>query len=600
MPVVPHPAPEIEDGAEPASPVATHPRRTGYPGCWAEGFSVSAVAVLLTVWANRSVLGGLSTTLGGDLGDPVYFAWQLAWVRHAVLTDPAALWTTPAFLRAPDNLAYTDAVLGYTPLGLLLPGGQLGAVTLLNLATLAAMALSIIGGYALARAMGGGALAGAVAGLAFGFAPWRITQTIHINVLSTGGIALCLALLARGNGWSLRDGWRPERMSWRWVAAGWAVACYQLTFGWALGIWFAYTVAIPMLLWSAGWLLLGRRRARLPRALLLAHGLGGAAFGATALLLLRPYLRVLAAHPEVHRGEDWLPLFSPPWRGLLTAPEQDLFWGPRQVVWRQTLTWLPEMAMSPGLILVGLALLGTVVSIWPWRRRLGLIVVSGVLAVLAMGTAFPLGHGRWTYLLLFRHLPGWSALRTPGRLMIWVTLCLALLAAGAVVAVYRAMHAFWAERGPQTVRRAGAVAAVVLVAAFPAAIVMEGRNTIPHWQVPTAPLALQVLRQPLLVLPATQIGDYQVMLWDTDGWPVLANGYSSFDPPVQAALRTEAAGFPDASSVAALRARGIRSVLLVPSRAAGTVWAQAAERPVTGLRITRSVLGDAVVYELSP
>jgi len=556
-------------------------------------------AVALACWTNRSAIEGLTTTVAGDLGDPLYFAWQLAWVRHALGTDPGSLlWTTPAFQGARDNLAFTDTVLGYTPLGLFVGDGQAGALALLNLAWLASCSFAIMGGYVLARAMRVGRFAALVSAAGFGFAPWRIQQIIHINVVSVGVIALALGLLARGNGWSLRDGWQPERMSWRWIAAGWAAACYQLTFGWAVGIWFVYSVGIPMLLWTAGWLLLGRRRARLTRPVLLAHGLGGLAFAVTGWLLLRPYLRVIAAHPEAKRGENWLPLFSPPWRGLLTAPPNDWFWADRQVDWRTTLTWPPEMILSPGIVLVVLALTGVGFSVYPWRRRLLLALATAVLVVLAMGTAFPLGHGEWTYLPLFRHAPGWSALRTTGRLIIFVTLGLCLLAAGAVSRFYREVRPARPLRG--RVRTGGAVVAALLAVVPAGAVVVEGLNVVPHWTVPTSPVRLASFPQPVLLLPSDIVGDYHMMLWGTEGWPLLANGSSGFDPPNQTQLRSEAASFPDSGSVEALRRRGIRTVVIIRSRAVGSMWATAPDRPIDGLDLTRADFGDAVVYTLRP
>ena len=585
--------------APPAAP--RRARGSGYPALplrW-EVPAVVLAAVLVVGWTNRATLSGLTTTAGGDLGDPLYFAWQLAWVRHALTSDPGGLWTTPAFLQAPDNLAFTDTVLGYTPLGLILPGGQSGALALLNLAGLTAAVLAVVGGYALARAMGSGRFAALVAGAGAGFAPWRIEQSIHINVISTGGIALSLALLSRGNGWSLRHGWRPERMSARWIAAGWAVAAYQLTFGFATGIWFLYSLAVPMALWALGWLISGRRRARVPRAVLVAHGLGGLAFLLTLGLLLRPYLRVVDAHPEAKRGEAWLPLFSPPWRGLLTAPAEDWFWGGRQATWRGELSWPPEMILSPGIVLLVLAATGVVFSIWPWRRRLGLLLATVVVGILSLGTAFPWGHGEWTYLPLYRYAPGWSALRTPGRLMIWVTLGLCLLAAGAVARFYRELRpARLSGARPRTLVMAGTAA---LLAVAPAGVVVgEGLSTQPHWPVARSPVRLAAFRQPILLLPTDLIGDYHMMLWQTEGWPVLANGSSGFDPPAQTGLRADAATFPDAVSVAALRARGILTVVLVRSRTPGGPWAGAADVPVTGLGITRRDFGDAVVYGLSP
>jgi hypothetical protein len=89
-----------------------------------------------------------------------------------------------------------------------------------------------------------------------------------------------------------------------------------------------------------------------------------------------------------------------------------------------------------------------------------------------------------------------------------------------------------------------------------------------------------------------------MMLWSTEGWPVLANGSSGFDPASQTRLRTAAATFPDAASVAALRASGVASVVLVRSRSTGSAWEGAADRAVAGLGIRRADLGDGVVYDL--
>jgi hypothetical protein len=563
-----------------------------------EALTVGLASLALTVATNVDQLRYLTTTAAGDLGDPLYFAWQLAWVAHAMRTDPSGIWTTNAFSQAPDNLAFTDTVLGYAPLGVLMPGGQSGALAQLNLALLLATALAVVGAYALARAMGAGKVGALVAGAGFGFAPWRLQQVIHINVVSTGGIALALAFLARGNGWSLRHGWCPERMDRRWICAGWAAACYQLTFGFATGIWFAYSLALPMLAWAVGWLVLGRRRVRrLPIDVLVPHGVGGAAFLFTAVLLVQPYLRVIAAHPEVQRGRIWLPLFSPPWRGLVTAPDSDIFWAGRQVGWRSAMSWPPEMVLSPGVVLVTLAGAGLFWSVWPWRRRLGLAVATAMVTLLALGTNAP-GGGRVTYLPLFDHAPGWEALRTPGRLIIWVTLGLCMLAAGAVARCYQEIRGRLGRPTWTTTAGALALALPVLGALPAAAVVYEGRNQVPHWPVAVSPVRLTALRAPLLLLPTDNVGDYHMMLWSTEGWPVLANGSSGFDSVQQVALRTAALGFPDAASVAALKARGVLTVVVIRSRAIGSQWAGAADTPVTSLALRRTDLGDAVVFDL--
>ena len=80
-------------------------------------------------------------------------------------------------------------------------------------------------------------------GAATRYAPWLLAQAGHLHVLSNGGIPLALAMLARGHGWSLRHGYRPERRHDGWVVAGWLVAAWQLSLGFGIGLPFAYFLA---------------------------------------------------------------------------------------------------------------------------------------------------------------------------------------------------------------------------------------------------------------------------------------------------------------------------------------------------------------------
>jgi hypothetical protein len=233
-----------------------------------------------------------------------------------------------------------------------------------------------------------------------------------------------------------------------------------------------------------------------------------------------------------------------------------------------------------------------VVSVWTLRRRVVLAAAVAVTAVLCLGVTAP-GSGRYTYLPLFHTLPGWDALRTPGRLIIWVTLGLCLLAAGAVSRVV--------EFARERLSGRTAIAAAVCAAILPVSMVLyEGHGEVPNWPVGQQPVALADLPAPVLVLPSAQVADYHVMLWSTAGFPLLTNGDSGFNPNSQIAMRVEALPFPDQKSVTMLRERGVRTVVIVRTRAVGTPWEGAAERPVDGLGITREDLGDAVVYQLSP
>jgi hypothetical protein len=578
---------------------------------------VTLLASALTAVMNLPMLRALRTAVPHDTGDPLYFAWQLSWIGHALATDPTSLYRPPLYLGADNNLAYTDAVIGYTPLAWALGSGAgaEGAVRLVNAAVLMSIVMSFLGAYALARVLGSGIPGALLAGAGFAFAPWRLEQITHINVMSTGVAALALAALCRGHGWSLRTRWRPERVHAGWILTGWLLAAVQLTYGFAGGVMFGWVLALTVGLGLLGTWLRFRRTGgsstpsrRTLRAAALSESVGGLTFAVVGLILARPYFWVVEQFPEARRDESWL-FLSPPWRGLLTAPDTNLWWGERHAAWRKELVWVPEMVLLPGFVLIGVAVLGLALSAWPLRRRLGLLLALTILVVLSLGIRFP-GDGKYTYLPLYHHLPGLDALRTPGRLVIWITLGLGLLGAGAVTLLSdrarELLDRLAAANRTRPERRGRAGAALLTIAtavtavgltAPAVAVTLEGRGNVTMQEVSFPAGDLNALPQPVLVLPFDTFRDYHVMAWQTDGWPRLANGSSSFEPAYQVNLRKALASFPSAGSLAEVRRRGIATVVVVPSWAPGTPWAGAATASIDGLGISRSQVGNLVVFD---
>jgi hypothetical protein len=305
------------------------------------------------------------------------------------------------------------------------------------------------------------------------------------------------------------------------------------------------------------------------------------------------------------------------------------------------------MVVSPGIILALVAVAGILFSSWAMRRRLLVGLYTLVMTALAFGTAFPWWEGRYTFMIAYNHLPGWNSTRTPGRLIIWVTLGLCLLAAGFVShltdkvlalprrgvladvpcppappaprsaaedAEERSLDVFGDDaddafargitprpprphlaRGP---RWLGAALAVVLCLPA-AAVVWEDRSRIPQWEIYRPPVPLAALPTPTFIWPTSQVIDYYFMLWQADGWPVIANGDSGFYPKFQVELQDKTKDFPDAASVAYLRAKGIKSVMIIQYQLDDDEL-DSLTKPLDGLDITREVVEDGVVYDLRP
>jgi MFS family permease len=539
-----------------------------------------AGACLLVVVMHWPLVLHLETTIPRDLGDPLAEAWQVAWDGHALADQPLHFFQSNQFWPFHDTLAFSDALLGYAPAGLL-GSGPGAAVARYDLLFLFAYALAFAGAYLLGRELGLGPGGAAVAGAAFAFAPYRLEQDGHMQVISSGGIPLAFALGVRG--------YRRRRLG--WLFAGWAIAAWQLSLGFTLGLPLAYLLAS---LWVAAaliWLRLDRPR--LDRGLAVATLAGAAIFVLAGIVLSRPYIRVADEHPEARRTPAEVePYSGPPWI-FLVAPEENLAWGGATAPLRDDLSNIPEKTLFPGLAILTLAIVGLSSPAYPrWLRR-GLGVGVVVISVLALGFRES-GGVLWPYRLVYDLLPGWDAIRVPGRLVVFSSLGLALLAgAGAQRAMRRSERWIAARWGP------AAVAAVAVLA-----IAVEGRglpfdpfDNQAQPRVPVPPPSISAIPAPQLHLPAERPCDNRrYILWSTEGFPKLVNGRSSFQPAFTARLIKRMRSFPDRGTAARLSRLGVRSVILHTSRARGTPLEGAAKRPVEGLPISRRRRDGLVVY----
>jgi hypothetical protein len=679
-------------------------------------------------------------TLPQDLGDPSRQAWQMSWLGHILITDPIRLWQSNAYFPAADAFAFGDSLLGYSLAGMLGTGPS-AAILRYNIVFVLAHALLVIGAYALVRQLGARRTGAAVAAVAFAYAPWRLAQEGHLDIISAGGIPLALAMLARGHGYSLRYGLRAERRSAAWAITGWLVAIWQLTLGFSLGIPFAYVLGLLLIclflagvvhhlrplpkkdrvpapppkddkspatktpaaktpiaetpaiktpiaetpaakspvaetpakesgkpaavpesgkapppasigkvqplsetgraqeiakageplkdtavqpaldLSKADVLESPRRRktlrfrrffrflrffrrptapvrpatSRKPRrkpliGVLLTNVniMGATIFTAVGILIAVPYIR----RDDTGSRLEEINFFSPPLQSLLIGPAESRVWGAAHETPRSSLGWAAEMSLLPGFTLYALALAGLFLSIWRLRHRLLLVTGLAAVIVLTLGTNF--FDGRWTYMPLFGHFPASFDLRIPGRLMLWVTLLLAILAAGAVDDFVRRAEHLAAQRippWPGPWLRLATLIPLFLVA-------LEGWNSTAHPIVPAQPTALRTVPGPMLVLPTADLTDQTVQLWTTSKFQDVTNGGGTFNARTQTELRAKVATFPDAASVAYLDSLGVRRVLLLSDHIAGTSWEDAGDLPVESLGLRREDVPGAVIFTL--
>jgi hypothetical protein len=577
----------------PPSPSERTRRWPPSPTLGAREVALAALAgVLLALATSWPLALHLGSRIAPDLGDPVRTAWQIAWVGHALAHDPLHLFDANAFYPRPLSLAFSDSLLGYGPAGLI-GSGTVAALVRYNLLFLLAWSLCFLGAYLLARELGLGRLGAAAAGIAFAYAPYRVTEAGHLHVISSGGIPLALFLLLRGY----------RRSSRGLLAAGWLAAAWQISLGFTLGLQFAYLLAALAALAALHWWRAGRPAP--PRRLVAVTLAGVVAVGAVTVYEARPYLKVSHEYSAAQRPLSEVKKYSAGPIAFLAASSENRVWGSLTAGARAHVSSKNESVFFPGLAILALAILGLCVPLYSARLRIGLAAGALVCAVLALG--FGLTGAGYPYRLVHDYAPGWNGVRVPGRVFTTATLLLALLAgAGAqwLVRWTRARGArvspFWRDGLPAL---AGGVLLVGLLG--------EGAGHLAHPVVPQPARAEIGLPGPLMDLPTDSASDRVWQYFSTDGFPKLAGGNSTFDIPSLDDLRGGMNGFPDRASVEKLRWYGIRTVVLhlrlpklpglndfgipEPPDVQG-----AAAKPVAGLGIARRRVGAVVIYEIGP
>jgi hypothetical protein len=422
-----------------------------------------------------------------DPGDPIVVSWILWWTTNAVPLT-AAWWNAPTFFPASGTFAFSEHLLGLAPLAapiiLVTHNATLAYnVTLLSTYVLCGLGMHFLG-YTITRRHD----AAFVAGLAYAFAPYRLAQVPHVQVLAAFWAPVCLAALHRYD--------RRPRLRWAALAA-FAWLMQALSNGYFL--FFLAVLLLCWLLWFAAgrwsWAQIG----------VLAGCFAGAAVLIAPLLLGYKHILVdiygfsRGVAPREYGADIGALLNASPesllwgWLHAVSKPEGELFPGPTVIALAvfavlaarplaaaarltRTRLWLRRVSAALFLVLLAMALLPVlhghahleiggirlvsvtrpdkpltlaVIAALCWMSTMPMIVVAaGRRAVLPFYTlaAFAMwvfslgpepeffGHRalyRAPYGWLMR-LPGFDGLRVPARFWMMALLCLGVLAALAI------------------------------------------------------------------------------------------------------------------------------------------------------------------------
>lgn len=511
----------------------------------ARGGAIVALAIVLTTAFTYPVAARLGSVGRFDTLDGHWSIWCVAWVAHALATNPAGLYDANIFVPHRDTLAYSENNVVAGVLGLpayLLTGNPYATH---NLSMLLGIGLAFVGAYALARYLTRDTAAAIVAAIGFAFCPFLFARLAHIQLMMFFGLPIALLALHRAI---------DAPSAGRGVMLGLALTVQALACGY-YGIFAGLLAALGLVFFGVT-----RGLWRVP----IYWGCGAIA-AATAIGLVAPFfLPYVRVQSELGftRSVDEAAIYSADAGAWLASSA----WAHR---WILPLIGQWNEVLFPGLLTLAGGLWGAVAA---WRAastpaatttpdpaggRVSRDVLAfyGISLVLAFWISF--GPAAGLYRVLFHVIPVFSLLRAPSRIGIVVVLALAVLfACGLAIA--------FARLTPRR-RIAAASALSALLAAELYAAPLAVRDAPP---VLSAYRHLASLRRaPVLELPFFyERTDFprHARYMSASGWhwQPLINGYSDHIPTEFRGLAPRLHGFPSVDAFHELRQRRARYVVL--------------------------------------
>lgn len=381
--------------------------------------AVGIAAVLyfaLTVTITWPLLLHPSRVVPGDLGDPLLNSRLIAW-NAQVMPLTERWWNLPQFYPVPGVTAFSEHLLGIA--WLTTPIVALGGSPLLayNGAFLLSFPLCALAAYLLCFAISRRNDAALVAGLAYGFAPYRMSQISHVQVLSAYWMPLSLL--------GLHLYFRDRRPRWLVLFAG-AWLMQALACGYYL-----FYLSVLVALWLV-WFGSGRDRwGDVGRVV---------ASWAAAALLMAPvaygYWKFQHAY-GLRRWPDEIQAFSADVASLFKAPESLRLWGWLDVIDK------PESALFPGVTGLALVFSGVFAAsaaaahLRGGRLRTARVLLTGAVIAAAVA-ATPVLFGPWRLEPFGVRLLSVSAPQKP--------LSVAMLLAVLALALHPSVRGAWSRR----------------------------------------------------------------------------------------------------------------------------------------------------------
>jgi hypothetical protein len=199
-----------------------------------KGALVFLIYSAITIALTYPLILQMGSVLPNDAGDPGLNTWILWWNTQTVPFS-TAWWNAPAFYPAPGMLSFSENLLGLSLVATPLQWLGAGPQTAYNVVFLLTFPLSALGGYLLGYELTKRHDAAFIAGLLFGFAPYRIAHLPQIQSLASFPMPFALLGLHR-----YLDNPRPKWLALfagGWLLQGLCNGYYLLFFSVFVGMW---------------------------------------------------------------------------------------------------------------------------------------------------------------------------------------------------------------------------------------------------------------------------------------------------------------------------------------------------------------------------
>jgi hypothetical protein len=321
-------------------------RATGAASCY-------TLLALLFTWP---LVTDLTGTVPWDHGDPLLVSWIIGWNASRMLQalggDLSALqgiWNGNIFHPEPLTLAYSELLLAQSVQILPVYGLTGNLLLSYNLLFISTYVLSGLGMYLFVRELTGDWRAAFVAGVIYGFLPYRVNQGPHLQVLSSQWLPFAL--------YGFRRYFSTGRVR-ALTGAAVALIAQNLSCGYYL-IYFSLFVP-PYVIYELA------TRDLLHDWRVWRHlAIAGVAVGAITVASMYPYFALREIHP-LRRSIDEAAFYAADARAYVTAQELLNVWGPHLRVMPR-----PEGDLFPGflcLLLAGIAVASETRRSWAVSR----------------------------------------------------------------------------------------------------------------------------------------------------------------------------------------------------------------------------------------